>query len=337
MRPPVVRLAAACLAVVLLGGCGSSPSAPSGDDGGTAADGVFPVTVEHAFGSTTVPAEPTRVVSVGVTEQDTLLALGVVPVGVTEWYGDQPYATWPWAQDELGDAEPTVLSTAEGLQYEAVAALDPDLIVATNAGLDQESYDTLSAIAPVVAHTEQGYFEAWDVQTLAIGTALGKAEEAQEIVDDLHRQFAEAAAAHPEFAGVPAVFLQNAVYDGDLIAYQEGLSTAFLTDLGFTVPAAIDRFATEGQAYIPLEQASVLNEAEVLVWGTEGPADRAALESLEVYRSLTAVQGGHLAFTDGTLAGAIYFTSPLSLPYVLDELVPMLAEAVAGDPATIPS
>ncbi|SDP22172.1 iron complex transport system substrate-binding protein [Klenkia soli] len=336
MRPSPSRLAVVALAGLLLAGCGSPADDPAADgpaDGG----GVFPVTVEHAFGSTTVESEPTRVVSVGYTEQDTLLALGVVPVGVTEWYGEQPYATWPWAQDELGDAEPTVLTTDDGLQFEAIAALDPDLIVATNAGLDQEDYDTLSGIAPVVAHSAEAYFEPWDVQTLAIGTALGKADEAQELVDGIEAQFAEAAAEHPEFAGTPAVFLQNAVYEGDLIAYQEGLSTAFLTDLGFTVPAVLDQFATEGQAYIPLEQAPVLDEAEVLIWGTEAPADRAALESLGVYRSLSAVQGGHLVFTDGTLAGAIYFTSPLSLPYVLDQLVPALATAVAGDPSTVPA
>ena len=45
----------------------------------------------------------------------------------------------------------------------------------------------------------------------------------------------------------------------------------------------------------------------------------------------------NLYYPDGTLAGAIYFTSPLSLPYVLDELVPLLAEAVAGNPSTIPT
>lgn len=333
MRLSPSRLVGACLAVVLLGGCGAGPDEPSA---AAASDGVFPVTVEHAFGSTTVESEPTRVVSVGYTEQDTLLALGVVPVGVTEWYGEQPYATWPWAQDELGDAEPTVLSADDGIQFEAVAALEPDLIVATNAGLDQDDYDTLSAIAPVVAQSEEAYFEPWDVQTLTIGTALGKADEAQELVDGIKDRFA-AAAEHPEFAGTPAVFLQNAVYEGDLIAYQEGLSTAFLTDLGFTIPGVLDQFATEGQAYVPLEQASVLDEGDVLIWGTEAPADRTALESLGVYRSLAAVQGGHLVFTDGTLAGAIYFTSPLSLPYLLDELVPALATAVAGDPSTIPA
>ena len=116
------------------------------------AAGAFPREVEHALGITEIPAEPTRVVTVGVTEQDAVLALGIAPVGVTEWYGDQPFATWPWAQDELGDAEPVVLSTTDGFEYERIAALEPDLIIGTNAGLAEESYELLSAIAPTIAH-----------------------------------------------------------------------------------------------------------------------------------------------------------------------------------------
>jgi iron complex transport system substrate-binding protein len=68
------------------------------------ADAAFPVTIEHKYGETTIDAEPTRIVSIGFGEHDGLLALGVVPIAVRDWYGDQPYATWPWAQDELGDA-----------------------------------------------------------------------------------------------------------------------------------------------------------------------------------------------------------------------------------------
>jgi iron complex transport system substrate-binding protein len=325
------------VAASLIGACsaeGDGDASPV--DTGT---GAFPVTVEHAFGSTTVREEPRRVVTVGLTEQDTLLALGVTPVGVTEWYGEQPHAVWPWAQDELGDAEPEVLDASDGINIEGVAALDPDLIIGTNAGLDEATFDALSGIAPTIAHAvdHDAYFSPWDVQTELIGAALGNREEARDLVDEIDARFAEAAAAHPEFAGTTAVFLQNAVYDGAFIAYQDGLSTDFLTDLGFVVPASIDRFATDGQASIPLEQAYVLDDAQVLVWGTEAPGDRTALEEQPIYRTLSAVRTGHVAFTDELLAGAIYFTSPLSLPYVLDELVPRLAAAVAGDTSAVPA
>lgn len=356
LRRPLAALVVAGLALAACGsdndtdGTGADPtSPPPGTDAATdasapdtaaatAADGVFPVTVEHALGATTIEAEPQRVVTVGVTEQDTVLALGVTPVGVTDWYGDQPYATWPWAQDELGDAQPEVLTTTDGFDYEAIAALDPDLIIGTNAGIEDDSYAKLTAIAPTIAHPADAplYFSPWDDQARLIGAALGRSDEMEAIIADIDAQFADAAAAHPEFDAVSAVFLQNAFYDGNAIAYQEGLSTDFLTDLGFTIPAVLDDFATDGQAYIPMEQLAVLDDAEVLIWGTEGPEDRANLETEPLYNALTAVQEGQLVFTDGVTAGAIYFTSPLSLPFVLEQLVPALASTLAGDgPAEI--
>jgi iron complex transport system substrate-binding protein len=324
--------------------CGDDDTADtSGDEPTAEASGDFPVTVEHAFGTTEVEAEPQRVVSVGYTEQDTLLALGVTPIAVTDWYGDQPFATWPWAQDELGDAEPEVLSLADGFQYERIAELDPDVIIGTNAGMDEEAYDRLSEIAPTIAHPPgaEAYFSRWDEQAVLVGQALGLEDEVDGLIAEVKAQFAAAAAAHPEFADANAIFLQNAFYDGEAIAYQNGLSTEFLTDLGFTVPAELDAFASEdegGQAFIPLEQLSVLDAGDVLVWGTEKPEDRTALETEAVYGQLQAVQDGRLVFTDGVTAGAIYFTSLLSLPYVLEHLVPALASTIAGEgPAVIAS
>ena len=88
--------------------------------------------------------------SVGFNDHDTLLALGVTPVAVCDWYGDYPYATWPWAQNELGDAQLAVLSSAE-LNIEAVAARDPDLIVGIFSGMTKREYELLSQIAPTVA------------------------------------------------------------------------------------------------------------------------------------------------------------------------------------------
>ena len=88
-------------------------------------------------------------VTIGFSEQDPVLALGVKPVAVREWFGGHPYAAWPWAVDDLGDAEPTVLTMPFGeLDYERIAVLRPDLIVATHSGITEEEYERLSRIAP---------------------------------------------------------------------------------------------------------------------------------------------------------------------------------------------
>ena len=152
----------------VLAACGSdgSDAATGGESSGSGATSAagatdaFPLTVTHDLGETTVPAAPSRIVSVGLTEQDFLLALGIVPVAVTDWYGEQPHAIWPWATDALGDAEPpVVLDSADGVPFVQVASLEPDLIIGTNAGLTQADYDKLSEIAPTVAAVPgTGYF-----------------------------------------------------------------------------------------------------------------------------------------------------------------------------------
>lgn len=334
------------ISVAAVAGCGGDDSAedttvssgssmPSESSAPDAGADVFPVIVEHALGATEVQAAPERIVSVGLTEQDYLLALGISPIGVTEWYGEQPHATWPWAQDELGDAEPQVLDTSDGFDYERIAALQPDLILGVNAGLDDETYERLSQIAPTIAHAEgqPSWFGSWRTQAELIGQAVGRPDDMAAVVGTIDAEFAAAAQAHPEFAGQQVVFLQNAFYDGSAIAYQDGLSTEFLTDLGFQIPSELDEFAdVEGvQAYIPLERLDVLDVADVLLWATESADDRTALEAEPLYSTLEEVREGRQVFTDGLLAGAIYFTSPLSLPFVLEHLVPALATAVAGD------
>ena len=92
----------------LVSACSSPKSAPG-------AAGAGGVTITHLFGQTVIKEPPKRVVSAGYTEQDDLLAVGVVPIAVTNWLGDQPFAVWPWAQPRLGGAQPVVLNLDNGI------------------------------------------------------------------------------------------------------------------------------------------------------------------------------------------------------------------------------
>ncbi len=334
LRPRAALVALLCAALLSVAGCantsGTSPAAP---EPSSSSPGAFPVTVEHKYGSTVVPAVPERVVSVGLTEQDVLLQLGVVPVAVTEWYGEQPYATWPWAQALLGDAKPTVLTTASGIQFEKVAELRPDLIVGTNAGLTKADYDKLSKIAPTVTSVagSSDYFSAWDDQTLQIAKALGQQAQGEDLVAKTRAAFAKARAEHPEFAGKSATFSQGAPYEGKLYVYPDGLNTQFLTELGFTITPGLEKYQPKPgeQAQISAELLDVI-DADVILFATENPGNFNELQKWATIKTLGAVQENRAVYTDEVLAGAIYFITPLSLEYVVDKLAPMLAEAAKG-------
>ena len=79
LRPVIPVLLVALLAATGCGGASGTSSAPE------APVGVFPATVTHEYGETTLEKAPERVVSLGYTDQDAILALGTVPVAIREY------------------------------------------------------------------------------------------------------------------------------------------------------------------------------------------------------------------------------------------------------------
>lgn len=109
--------------------------------GGAEGDALT-VTIKHKFGETTIKKTPKRVVCVGLVEQDALLALGIVPVAVTKWFGEAPGCIFPWTTDELPDVKlPTVLDATSGIPVEKVAAQAPDLIIGLYSGVTKRNAD----------------------------------------------------------------------------------------------------------------------------------------------------------------------------------------------------
>ena len=175
-----------------------------------------------------------------MTDQDSFLALGVVPVGVTDWFGDHPSATWPWAAGRLGDAKPEIVGDTQGLNFERIAALEPDVIVGLYAGLTKQQYDTLSAIAPTVAQPKRyaDWGIPWDEQTLTVGRCSVGRRRPRQLVDRIDAQFAAVRAEHPEFDGRDRV--GRVAVPGPVSVYApEDARGRFLAALGFGQPPEI--------------------------------------------------------------------------------------------------
>lgn len=345
----VSRLTGLLASVLLLAAtavaCGSSDSgdgsgsSAAGGSGSSASAGAFPVTIAHKYGSTTIKSEPKRIVTVGLTDQDAVLALGKVPVGTTEWLGGYKGAIGPWAQDKLGGAAaPTVLKdTGTGPQVEKIAALRPDLILAVYSGLTKAQYESLSKFAPVVAQPGQynDYGVPWQRQTEEIGQALGKADQAKTLVAGVEARFTAAGKAHPEFAGASAVMATP--YEGTFVYGSEDPRSRLLSDLGFSLPKDLDKvIGDQFGANISKERFDLLDQ-DVDVWIV--PDTTTAVTKLhadKVYADLNVVKQGREVFIKETsdYGNAVSLSTVLSIPYVLDRLVPQLAAAVDGKAST---
>ncbi|MGD9621736.1 MAG: ABC transporter substrate-binding protein [Mycolicibacterium sp.] len=302
-------------AAALTVGCRSAEPGRVADDGS--------VTVRHAFGETRIPAPPTRVVSAGLTDADDLLALGVVPIAVTDWFGGEPFGLWPWALPRLDGARPVVLNLIEGIPVDQITALKPDLIVATDAGLDQDTYARLSAVAPTVAQSgSEAFFEPWRQQATTIGQAVFRHDEMQQLIADVEAKFAAVKDAHPEFGGKKVLLLAGTLHRDAVQVTGPSWRREFLTGMGLSV------VETDG-TLIPRDRiASVLDSADILIWTTESEQERATLLADPTVAALSATAQQRNVFTDKELAGAIAYASTLSYPVVAERLPPMIAAAL---------
>lgn len=316
----VAAAATGLLAAGVLTACSTEDKAPA--PMASAGGAAFPVTIDHKFGSTTIPAKPTRVLTVGWNDQDFVLALGEVPVSTREWFTEYP--TYPWVKTALaGKSLPTF--SAE-INFEAIVKQQPDLILAIYETITKETYDKLSQIAPTVIQSKDYPDEQtpWDVQTLTTGKALGKTAAAQALVDTVTAKIDAAKAAYPEFAGKTLVEDYGPEKGQHYLIPAKDPRRALFDALGF---------ATQKEsAEVSEERLDLLNGDVLFVNG----ATKKDMLASPVFARLDVVKTDRTLYTGFTtpLSGALSYSGPQALLYALDLLVPQLANAVDNNPAT---
>lgn len=282
----------------------------------------FPLTVEHVLGETRIEVPPKRIVCLGLNDQDFAYALGIAPVGVTEWWGKRPYATWGWAEPERRKLQATPeVAGSRFFDYEWILSLKPDIILATYRDVDERSYRKLSSIAPVIA-APRGYriwTAPWEVQLELIAQALGRSAEAQNLRADIAGRMENARSALGALSGQHAAIVD--FREGQFVLWNsEAAATRFLQHLGFAFPPALDKLAnSSGWIYLSIEQVRLL-DIDLLMW----PNDvREVVERLELFRSLKVYLERRciwLQELDPLTSAALWFQSPLAIGYLLDHL-----------------
>lgn len=341
-RSLLASVAAAAATAALLSGC-STGSTDADAAEPAAATGVdphaFPVTIDHAFGATTVGAEPHRIVTIGWTDADDLLSLGVVPVGAQKitWGGNANGSTdWFDAKlHQLGGTEPQRYDASASLPISTIAKLAPDLILATNSGVTKAQYDKLSAIAPTVAYPDAPYVTSWQRSLTMVGQAVGRSSLATEVADRTQAALEKAQTDHPQLVGTSV--LVTGVGDnsklGTISVYgRNDVRPRLLTELGMTIAPATDRFVAKDAFYadVSSEKATQL-DSDLLINLGFAPGSFQALQKDRLLSQIPAIKAGHyLDLTDQPLELTFGAATPLSIPYFIDRLVPKIAEAVDG-------
>ncbi|TQM38238.1 ABC transporter substrate-binding protein [Pseudonocardia cypriaca] len=328
------RIAAAgALVLALVAGCGGAPGTGSTGPGNTdvatggrlfstadeataklgadAAPGVFPRTITHARGTTRLERKPERVVVLDTGELDAVLALGIVPVGSATPNGIVP----SYLQPQLAGS--TNVGSLDGLRLEAIAALDPDLILGSQLRVDA-LYDQLSAIAPTVFSIRPGF--PWKENLLLAGAALGEETKATELLNDYQRR---ADAIRARFTQPPTISLLRFMPERIRLYGNLSMIGVVLKDVGLPRPA--NQNIEELAAEISPERISEA-DADWVFYSSYGPKDGTAEGSVvggELWKRLGAVQRG----TARPVDDEVWFLGlgPIGATRVLDDLQAFLA------------
>lgn len=291
-----------------------------------------------ASGTGTASPTPlaTRVVSLGQSiDADALIALGITPVAMSAAFR-QESGFHPWTAAALGSRVVELVRDTDGggLPFEQVAALKPDLIVATTYNTTNNDYDTdrprLEQIAKVLGPTSTTQRDTWQQSTIRVGEAVGLGNEARRLVEDTEAKLTAVRDAHPDWESKTytngPVAAPGEVYT---ISSAQDTSAIVLGQLGLVLSPKVTTLSSPypGRAQISLEQLNVLDaDAVMLTYFTE--ESRTALEGNPLFQQLPAVQRGAYFPLATEVGVGLAYPSVLSIPYVLDRIVPQLTQAL---------
>jgi iron complex transport system substrate-binding protein len=295
------------------------------------------VALDHLYGTTTLSAKPTRVVTLGWSSADAVIALGVIPVGIPadNWAGDSD-GFLPWTRAAIGDAPlPATLQTDTEIPFESIIGLNPDLILAPYSGVSEDDYATLSKIAPTIPPIEALWSSSWQEVTRTAGLALGLAAEAEQLIADTNAHIATEAANYPELSGKSFIYgnVDPEADEFDILIAGDP-RPQFLEQMGL-VPAELVLKLSEQPSdvyYTPVsfELANTLVADIVVFWFTDESEFEAATQ-LSAYQAIPAYADNRIAAIIGreyVMATSAFST--LSINFALDEFLPSLASAAAN-------
>lgn len=322
-------LAAAIMAAGLLAGCGAAGQAAAGatED---AAEAAYPLTLENPWGTTTIEAQPQKVAVVSSVDLDIALALGIEPI-LAPQYADNDYEAWTEAALDSRGIELETYDSTDGTDYIAIAAAQPDLILATSGWSLDDDYEKLADIAPVVSwgKGEEITDLTWADRTVLAGKALGLEAEAERIVADVDTAFETAAANHPEWQGKTLTYAVMHLSQISYVSYV-GSDVSFFTDLGFVLPPTAAEFSDANNT-VSVENMDMLDADVLLVgypFGDEGIFTQTALENNQLFQQLQAVQSGSYGLLSDDVASPLAYPSPLSQPWVLEQMIAQFEQIV---------
>ncbi len=332
---------AAVAALSVLAGCVSAGAAPSSAPAASSAapasgllpagEGTtsYPLTLESPWGKTVLEKRPERIaIATSANDLDNTLVLGVTPVWADDWQASYEWTTAAGSKkiEHRGEVTDTI-------PVEDIAASEPDLIIAvqTDAGILEDAYSKLTAVAPVLTVQKPSWDITWQETVRLIGATLDLTQRAEQVIADVDAKVVAAAQANPAFRGTSLSFVLW-LQGNEKLTYRsfQGSSTSeLLTELGFAEAPSAARFSRDN-LLLSAENYGLIDADMVLIASPKAQFDK--LLKTSTFAAVPAIAQKRYALIDLSvekeLGWAVSWPSALSVPWFLGKIVPPLADAL---------
>lgn len=276
----------------------------------------FPVTMKHAYGETIIKEKPEKIVTLNWNNADSVLALGLVPVGTSKmnWGSVTSKGLLPWTEkkfEELGVDNPNVFNDLDGYDYEAIAGAAPDIIVAPYSGMDEKEYERLSEIAPTIPFKDIAWKTTWREQLLEASEAVGMKDEGKKLVEETEKFIKDNVAKYPNLSGKSAALCYIDAADLSKFSVYRTIDprAGYLVDMGFAFPEKVEAQANDKDSFyvqISSELAvETLSDLDIIItYGDDKTLD--AIKNDAIFSKIPAVKEGRVVVLDnrGDLSAA---------------------------------
>ncbi len=307
----------------------------SEEENSTPVKALKEIAISHRYGQTVVPQNPERIITLGSYEEDSLIAIGVIPIAVTEPQSSTGSFPPPWSKEFLRNVE--ILRPANvdgGIDYGAMAKLRPDLIMATQTELTLEQYEELSSIAPTVIQPGSANSPemSWQTHAEFVGHVLDLESESGQAILVTQASIFDAIRPHPALKG--STFAHIKVDEREVLQIGGGksLSSRFFRQLGLVYPSNLDDEIGGADWSMMTEKLESLLAVDVLVVESDPALRNSLLDSQPFLESENVIWIDRGSGLDT----AVSSITILSLRLLLEELVPNISQVVTVviDPPT---
>lgn len=279
-------------------------------------------TVEHALGTTEVPAEPQRAVALFGPTLSALVAVGAELVGST---GYEPSGDHGWdnyvPEDEQDEFEFVGIQGQSNI--ESIASLSPDMIMGVSAYEDQNN-EQLSEIAPTVLFEWAGT-TSWKEHFDQVVAAAGKEDEGRRFVGE-YQDRTGSIQRRLENPGETEVSFIDWQMDGFRVYLDNSFAGTILKDVGLSRPASQIATGEEESDHVDYSYEEISEaDADVIfvqIYDEEARGAFADFQSNPLWKNLDAVKRGRVYQVTRVWGSSNYHGADM----VLDDIEKYLVE-----------